>query len=345
MRDNAKEVANLLNLLGKRSSDGSFRMDKGLLQGDRVVPVEEEAPQEAPLAADGRLDLYKTFDERLFEYLSTLKTSEVAACLSDWREVLPITCLHLLDLLSESGLTSGDVMDAVMLMLRKKNSSNSRLYIFLSYQMQTLHLEDKLRKQALADWHWRNIADNRTMLVPVFIKNCHWGMARLVPRSNEIYCYDSFATMCTDNSPFTFIQDFLKMLYTRVGEPWQPWTVHKVFSHRVQRNDFDCGIFALMYAIVIADEQFGEDDLLGTGLIVGRDIHLYRKMLCTSILSGTLPGPINHDVFVIDDDPDEQQMADNRVEELNGGTNSDQSPIDVVLGKLNYFSSIIIQTV
>lgn len=123
-----------------------------------------------------------------------------------------------------------------------------------------------------------NIFEKDKVFCPVNLKNKHWGLLVIYVQRKEIIYYDSMGIKGKKylDSALQYMYDEAKSSY--IHFIYDEWKIVSCNGIPQQKNSYDCGIFAILYADYIAN------DIPLT--FTQQTVSLFRKKLCVYILKG-----------------------------------------------------------
>lgn len=140
---------------------------------------------------------------------------------------------------------------------------------------------------------WKNVDLHLhdKVFLPINIDNTHWVLVVIFVQKKKLVFYDSLLTCTSSIASKKIIQTVLRWwikYHQQKNLPFFPeeWTLSKRNDLPQQPNGFDCGIYTMLFADLLADdlEHFHQSPLFHNHTNIQR----YRRKILLSILLGTV---------------------------------------------------------
>ena len=192
----------------------------------------------------------------------------------------------------ENQWLNNDVIDFYMKMLHERDmmlcvqdKSRRSSHYYSCYFMTLLLPPNGYNYSNVKSWSKKfNVFEKEKIFCPINVNVSHWSMLVIYIQEKRIAYYDSMQVhgkKYLDGALQYLVDESLTMNRPFDKEQWTLITYADGLP--LQENDYDCGVFALMYA------DFITDDL---PLVFGQQhMELFRKKMCLSIMRGSFSYP------------------------------------------------------
>lgn len=176
------------------------------------------------------------------------------------------------------------IVNAYLSLIVERNEKNPRLPKTFAFDtfFQSFLARAGSDLESMGNWaRGKNILEYDILLLPVFVRGCHWCMIAVDVGAKLIKYMDSMAN--ENEKCVRLVRDYLahqKAKKNNVALNRDEWKIIHVIKESQQSNSYDCGVFALKYADFAArraEVNFTESDM-----------QYFRNRMFFEILNSTL---------------------------------------------------------